>query len=432
MENQAASINSKNYLVIVLFTVFAGVVIDGFEMSLYSFSMKSVSEEFGISISTAALVATVTLIGYATGGFFWGPIADRKGRKFALYFTISMYAVFTLLTAFTWNLTSLMVIRFFAGFAIGGEWAIGAALLSEVWPSKSRGRALAFMAAGWPIGSILASWLFQWIDPSFGWRGVFVAGFIPAALLLISRFLLKEPEHFTEVANIRNESNVENGDQVKQLLAEELNHSPVKLLFTKYIRQFLLLFIISSIGLTGYYTIMTWLPTYLATEKGLNLTSLTYWYTAINFSMFLGYYLFGEIADRLGRRITFTIYFILSVISMPLFAMNDSVSGFAIFIGLVMGFSQGYFSGLAAFGTEIFPTHIRGTGITYSYTAFGRIVATIAPFLVGSLGAIYGLGFIIGVIGFLYVPAIIVIWWLGRETTGVTIKDLDSQVIIGK
>lgn len=397
----------------VFLLVWAGYIFDSMEIMLYSMAMVDISKEFGLSLSSAGLLMTLALLGYAIGGFFWGPLTDRKGRTWVLMWTVGLYSVFTGLTALSWSVASLAAFRFLTGFAAGGEWAAGAAMITETWPAHLRGRIIALMQAGWPIGAIIASFLYKGIAPEFGWRAAFLVGVVPALLVFIVRRTLKENEHYQKTREKISKSS-DKFNELKLLLSPQ------------YRRSFFLLLITASIGLLGYYTIMTWIPGYLQKSQGFTIFKTANWFIVINVASAVGYYLFGIIADRIGRKPTFTIFYLLAMIAAPVFAFSSFSEGSLLIVGALLGFSMGYFSGFPAYGSELFPTHIRASGLGIAYTGIARIVSTVGPYGIGIMADRVGIGAGIGIMGSLFLPAIIVLWWLGRETKGKTLSEIDQ------
>ncbi len=404
------------YMRKVFLLVWAGYIFDSMEIMLYSMAMVDIAKEFGLSLSTAGLLMTLALLGYAVGGFFWGPLTDRKGRTWVLMWTVGLYSVFTGLTALSWGVASLAVFRFLTGFAAGGEWAAGAAMLTETWPAHLRGRIIALMQAGWPIGAIIASFLYKAIAPEYGWRGAFLAGIIPALLVLFFRRSLKDSEHY------------EKAKETAVLKKSGAFKEFKTLLSPAHRRQFYLLLITASIGLLGYYTIMTWIPGYLQKTHNFSIFKTANWFIIINIASAIGYYLFGVIADRIGRRPTFTIFYIVAMIAAPVFAFSDLNEESLLIFGAILGFSMGYFSGFPAYGSELFPTHLRASGLGIAYTGIARVVSTVGPYGIGIMADKVGIGPGIGIMGALFIPAIIVLWWLGNETKGKTLEELDRPV----
>ena len=125
-----------------------------------------------LGIHSGRLLGSLTLAASAAGGVVFGVVADRWGRTRALSLSILIYSVFTALCGIAQNVTQLAVFRLFLGIGMGGEWASGAALVSETWPAEHRGKALGLMQSCWAIGYGLAAVVVMLILPRFGWRAV--------------------------------------------------------------------------------------------------------------------------------------------------------------------------------------------------------------------------------------------------------------------
>ena len=170
-----------------LFAAQAGWMLDAMDAMLYSFALTTLMREFGLSVTQAGSVASVTLFTAAIGGIGFGILADRMGRKTALSLTLLLYSLASAGTATVGlipisPLLQLIFWRGLLGFGMGGEWACGAALVAETWPAEMRGRAIAIMQSGWAIGYILAALLAAAFLPN--WRLLFVIGLFPALLTL--------------------------------------------------------------------------------------------------------------------------------------------------------------------------------------------------------------------------------------------------------
>ena len=133
-----------------------------------------------LSFQTNGLLGSITQLAAAAGGIVFAVIADRLGRKRALMGAILMYSIFTAACGFSQTVTQLAVFRVFLGLGMGGEWATGAALVSESFPARHRGKALAFVQSSWAIGYGLAALVNLLVMPIWGWRGVFFVGVLPA------------------------------------------------------------------------------------------------------------------------------------------------------------------------------------------------------------------------------------------------------------
>src|SRR3954469_7423696 len=170
-----------------------GWMLDAFDVMLFALVLPAVSSDLGLTKTQGGLLGSVMLIAAAVGGVISGRIADRFGRTRALMLSVAVYSVFTFLCGFASTLTQFAVLRVFLGFGMGGVWASGAALVSESWPSLSRGRALGFMQSGWAIGYAAAVLVAGVVLPRFGWRAVFFVGILPAFFALWGQRRVQEP-----------------------------------------------------------------------------------------------------------------------------------------------------------------------------------------------------------------------------------------------
>jgi len=395
------------YMWTVLFVCFAGYVFDAFEVMLYSNALVDIKKEFNFNFAGSGTVMTLSLLGYAFGGMFWGPMTDKIGRLRVMVYTVLGYSVFTGLTALSWSAMSLVVFRFLMGFFAGGEWAAGAALITEAWPPKYRGKVIAVMQAGWPTGAILASLVYTTIGATWGWRYVFLAGIVPALIVLWIRMSLKESTHF--------QAHKESGKKV----------SWTEIFKGKYLKRTIMYMLISFIGLLGYWCIMSWIPSMLRAERGMTIFASSMWFIVINIGCLVGYLSFGPISDTWGRRPTFTLFWLAAMIFCPLFVIYAKTTGLMLVIGFCLGMSMGYFSGYPMYGSELWPTWLRATGMGIAYTGIARVGSTFGPMAIGAAADVIGLSQAIAIMASFYIIAIILIWAMGYETKGKSLEELD-------
>jgi MFS family permease len=163
-----------------LFAAGLGWMLDAFDVTLFAMALPALRAELGLSASSGGMLASVTLIAAAVGGIAFGLFADRFGRTRALMLSVAIYSVFTAACGFATSFTHFLVFRTLLGIGMGGEWASGAALVSETWPAPHRGKALGLMQSGWAIGYAAAALVNALVQPRFGWRAVFFVGILPA------------------------------------------------------------------------------------------------------------------------------------------------------------------------------------------------------------------------------------------------------------
>jgi MFS family permease len=153
-----------------------GWMLDSFDVMLYALTLASIMPALGLSKETAGLLGSVTLLSAAAGGIVFGVVADRFGRTRALMASVLIYSVFTAACGLAQNAVQLAVFRVLLGIGMGGEWASGAALVSETWPDRHRGKALGLMQSAWAIGYAAAALVTMIVLPRWGWRAVFFIG----------------------------------------------------------------------------------------------------------------------------------------------------------------------------------------------------------------------------------------------------------------
>jgi len=171
-----------------------GWMLDSFDVMLYALVLAALMKDLGMAKFTAGLLGSATLVASAVGGLVFGVVADRYGRTRALVSSILIYSVFTAACGFAQTVAQLAVFRVFLGLGMGGEWASGAALVSETWSAEHRGKALGFMQSAWAIGYGLAAVVVAVIMPVWGWRAVFFVGVLPALVVFWIRRDVPESE----------------------------------------------------------------------------------------------------------------------------------------------------------------------------------------------------------------------------------------------
>src|SRR5467141_2184001 len=166
---------------------FLGWALDAFDFFLLTFVLVPVGHEFGRAIPQVAFGITLTLMMRPLGAFVFGLLGDKFGRRIPLMADIIFYSVIELLTAFAPNFTVFLILRALFGVGMGGEWGLGASLAMESLPTAARGLFSGILQQGYAFGYLLAALVYWIVFPFFGWRGLFVAGALPAVLVLYIR-----------------------------------------------------------------------------------------------------------------------------------------------------------------------------------------------------------------------------------------------------
>jgi len=376
-----------------------GWMLDSFDVMLYAMVLAALIEDpvLHLSFRTAGILNSVTLLSAAAGGIAFGVIADRLGRKRALMAAVLIYSIFTAACGFAQTAVQLAVFRILLGVGMGGEWATGAALVSESFPARHRGKALAFVQSAWAIGYGLAALVNLIVMPLWGWRGVFFVGVLPALFTLWIRRSLEDPPMWKSVSP-----------------AERGRFS---MLFEPRIRPVTIaIALMNSCCLFAWWGLNGWVPGYLRLSPaqggiGLSSSTMSLFVIAMQVGMWFGYVTFGFMADAIGRKRTYVVYLLTASVLLPMYGFLR-VPGALLLLGpFVAFFGTGYFSGLGALVAELYPTSVRATAAGFCYN-FGRIASAAAPYTVGTLAQTRGFGVAFSIAGSAFLLAAAMWIWI--------------------
>jgi len=355
----------------------AGWALDGMDFMIYPLVIGTIITLWKVDAGMAGLAGTVTLLSSAIGGWLGGYVADRVGRVRTLQFTILWFSFFSLLCALAQNFDQLLIARAVLGLGFGGEWAAGAVLMGEAIRPQYRGRAVGSVQSGWAVGWGLAvlsqAILFSAMPAESAWRWMFVIGALPALLVFYLRRYVREPE----IAAATRAQQAQAGDR-PQLW--EIFSGPI-------LKTTILASLVATGCQGGYYAVTFWVPRFLTTERKLSVVSSTGYLSTLIIGSFVGYLVGAWLADRIGRRNLFLIFSLGAIAVVLLYTQLPLSNEILWVLGFPLGFfASGYFSGMGAFLTELYPTRLRGSGQGFCYN-FGRGIGALFPFLVGALSA---------------------------------------------
>ncbi|NEB94672.1 MFS transporter [Streptomyces bauhiniae] len=365
---------------------FGGYALDSYDYFTLPLTMVALAAYFHLDSGQTGLFTTVTLVVSAVGGALAGMVADRIGRVRALMITVVTYAVFTVACGFAPTYETLLLFRALQGLGFGGEWAVGAILVAEYASARHRGRTLGVVQSSWAVGWGLAvlvyTLVFSFVGEDLAWRVLFWTGALPALLVV----WLRRRVHDAPQAAAAREHSPERG-RFTAIFRPGTPEEPGLLRITFFAS------LLSTGVQGGYYTLATWVPTYLKTERGLSVVGTGGYLALLISGAFLGYLTGGHLTDRLGRRRTIWLFALLSAACVLAYANIPPGSGTLL---LVLGFPLGFcmsaiFSGFGSYLSELYPTPVRGTGQGFTYNT-GRAVGAVFPTLVGFLADSWGVG----------------------------------------
>lgn len=339
----------------------------------------------------------IFLVGWAAGGLGFGILGDRIGRAKTMLLTILIYSICTGLSAASVGFWDFAFYRFLTGLGVGGEWAVGVALVAETMPDRARPYALGLLQTLSTVGNVTAALISMsmgWLEQAGhlgtwdAWRVMFLIGALPAFLAVFIRRRLKEPERWQQAMAAPAAKRHRAGSY-----AELFGHP-------RWRRHALIGFLLAFAGVVGLWGILFFsidliravlrqtfeaqglAPTVVAGKLNLwaGIASIM-----INVGAFAGMWTFSILNERIGRRPSFGLAFVLALICTALgFALIRQQSDLFWLVPL-MAFGQfGLFAGYAIYFPELFPTRLRSTGVSFCYNV-GRFVAAAGPLTLGLL-----------------------------------------------
>lgn len=394
-------VQQDQYAYKALFASLAGNILDTFDNLLLGFLLVAISAELHLSRPEAGSIATATLIGAVVGGIGFGILSDHYGRIRVLAWTILIFAGFTALCALSVGYWDLLTYRTLAGLGIGGEWGIGMALVAEAWPARTRARGLSFVGIGGPLGVLLAAFLTPLLLPVIGWRGMFVVGAFPAILAFIIRRSVPEPQIYLQQTR-------------KQRFGLPLWNLFNKRETAKITFGMIILCAMQSFGFFG---LLIWLPTYLSTQFGYTITKSSVWTAVTAAGMMVGILVFGEVADRIGRRPAFFTYQIGAFVMVLVYSQLTSEYSLLIAGGVMGFFVNGMIAGLGTLMSELYPTEMRSTAESGIFN-IGRGFGGFGPLVVAILSTQYSFTVAIASLSAIYVIELVATAFLIPERKG--------------
>ena len=339
---------------------FSGWLLDAFDFFLITFCLTAIARDFHKSDAQIALVITMTMALRPAGGFLFGLLADRYGRRIPLMINMGVFAVAGVLTGLAPNYTSLLVIRGLFGIVMGGTWGVGASLAMEGAAARHRGLLSGLLQEGYAAGNVLAAAFYFFCFHSLGWRWLFILSSIPAVpLVLYIVFFVKESQVWQHSAARRM--------SWSQQHREILSHWRLFL----YLLAFMTMMLFSSHGTQDMYPTFLERQWHLTPERRAVVTAIS------GIGAILGGLAFGWFSDHAGRRRAIITAFLFAALLIPLWAYAPNQALLIVGAFLMQFMVQGAWGVIPAHLAELSPDSVRALLPGFAYQSAGIIASSV-------------------------------------------------------
>jgi SHS family lactate transporter-like MFS transporter len=329
---------------------FLGWTLDALDFFLVTFVLVPVGHDFGQSVPKVAFAITITLLMRPVGALIFGYLGDRFGRRLPLMIDIIFYSLMELATAFAPNFTVFLILRALFGIGMGGEWGLGASLAMESLPTQARGLFSGILQQGYAFGYLLAALVYWIVFPMFGWRGLFVAGALPAFLVIYIRARVPESPVWTR---------------------HRAQREGAKFNFAVFARKHGRLFIYAALLMTAFnymsHGTQDLYATFLEKQRGFGVNQKSMITIVYAIGAICGGTVIGFLSQRWGRRRSIILAAACGMLLIPLWIFAPGTALLVVGGFLIQFMVQGAWGVVPVHLNELSPAEYRGTfpGLAY-------------------------------------------------------------------
>ncbi|MFT8909160.1 MAG: MFS transporter [Lentilactobacillus diolivorans] len=333
---------------------------DAMDVGLLSFIMSIVHKEWALTNSQTGLISSISTVGMVCGGFYFGHLADRIGRKNTLIATLLTFSIGNLVLAGSPGFYTFLAIRFVVGMGLGGELPVAATYIADIYRGSKRSQMLILADSFWAVGWLVASFLSFLLTPVLGWRGILIVTAITGFFAIILRKHIHESQ--PEIAQAQN-----------WLVSLRTTFKPWTLML--WLAWFMVMF--------SYYGMFMWLPSIMV-DKGYGIVNSFGYTTIIVVAQLPGYFCASWLAKRIKVKYVFALYMLGTALGAIMFGQSATAVMIVISGCVLSFFNLGAYGAIIALTPELYTNNIRGT-MTGMAQGIGRIGAIFGPLLIGVL-----------------------------------------------
>jgi putative MFS transporter len=436
----------------IVWAAILGDMLEFFDFFLIGFVLAIIIKPWHLTFGQSAVILLSSGVGAIFGAFFWGHVADRIGRKTVFIATIINFSVATGILALTpdngWIF--LTVFRFLTGFGVGGLYSVDMPLVQEFVPSAKRGFIGGMITCSVPIGILIGSIMGAFLSQHIGWRGMFAAGLLPALLTLLIRSWVPESPRWL--------ASMGRAEEARKSLAWALEVDPESIPISaltypaqakprfrqllRYPRSLAVSWLGNLGAQTGVYGINLWAPTLLVLVLRTTPQHASFMMMFVAIGGFTGRVVFSILSDKIGRRksgalVGFGAGILVSLAGILHNQFIADVSVFWMLLIVTHFFGDGGFAIVGPYSAEVWPSHLRATGMgsAYGFGGLGKIIGPLGlAMIVGSSNVLKPEASIAALtpafmfLGAWYIMAGVVYGFFGIETRGRSFESIEDEL----
>ena len=372
-------------------TLFMAFVIESWEMMIIIFSSGAIGVDFGLDTAKIGSLIGAMFLGMIPGALLWGKLVGTLGRKRCMIWSIGLYGLFPLISAFAPSFEVLWWVRFVCGIVLSGALVVTFPYFEELVPVKVRGRATVYLSAGWPVGVLVAIAVTILLMDA-GWRWVIGFGSIVSLwAIVISKFVPESPYWLAEQGRTEEAEQAINRlseGKLAATIASAQGPAGPRIAFTDIfrgttIRVTIVQTVINFCFSWGYWGLASWMPTLLA-ERGLSAPEGLGFIAISALFMFPGYISASYLTGKYGRKKIMLSYVFISAVAGFGFAQSATIPEMYFWNFTLSFFSLGAWGVWNTWLGEIYDTKTRGAGAAWGVSA-QRVANAVAPVVIGTM-----------------------------------------------